>query len=121
MQISRESNNAQYQITSYTAESITVNEQTFTNSILIMPQYLIIWPVKNVQDITANTFLELIELQPEIILIGTGQLPGHIPPNITSVIYTSKIGLEVMTTGAAVRTYTALTAEGRKVLGALII
>lgn len=121
MQISRESNEAQYQITSYTADSITINEQVCTTSVLIMPQQLSVWPVKNVQDITAQTFLELIHLNPEIILIGTGALPGFIDPSITSVIYTSKIGLEVMTTSAACRTYTALTAEGRKVLAALII
>ncbi len=80
---------------------------------LVMPQYLASWDVKCIADLTSERVAELSALKPEIILIGTGNLP-FIPDSVI-------IKAEFMTTAAACRTYTVLAAERRNVLVALII
>lgn len=122
MQISRESNDAKYQITSYTANSVTINNtQVFTSSIILMPEYLEAWPVQDIKALTQNNILQLANLQPELVLLGSGETLVFPEPAVISALYATKIGLEVMTTTAACRTYAALSAEGRKVLAALIL
>jgi uncharacterized protein len=53
-------------------------------------------------------------------LIGTGKTPCAVPPALRTAFRERHIGLEVMTTAAAVHTYNIMLAEGRRV-GALLI
>lgn len=121
MQLDKEINNAKFQITRYTASSVTVNDQEFTASILIMPEYVAPWPVTNIQALTAQDLEAILALNPEIILLGTGPHTLFPDPAILQRIFKQHIGLEVMTTPAACRTYAALTSEGRNVVAALVI
>lgn len=121
MQLSKETNNARFQITKYSAESVTVNDQEYTSSILVTPNAIINWSAKNIDNLNTADIAEILKLQPAIILLGTGS--DLVFPNMAllQAIYAQKIGIETMTTPAACRTYTALTSEGRNVLAALII
>ncbi len=122
MQFNLESNPSKYQINGYTTNSVTVNAQQYTTSILVMPQYFSLWEeLHDIADLSQQSLLNLATLKPEIILLGTGANLVFPAPLITQVLFTQRIGLEIMTTGAACRTYAALTAEGRNVLAALII
>lgn len=112
MQFNLESNPAKYQINGYTANSVTINGQIYTQSILVMPQYLSLWDLN---------IIVLAALKPEIILLGTGGKLVFPDPAITQVLFAQRIGVETMTTAAACRTYTALTSEGRNVLAAMCI
>ena len=60
-----------------------------------------------------------IALRPEIILLGTGD--RHIFPEspLISDLASKSIGLEIMTTPAACRTYNVLVHENRQVVAAL--
>lgn len=121
MQLLRENNNAKYQITRYTTRSITVNDQTFAQSILIMPSYLSLWDKTCIKNIDERDLDKLLELKPELILLGSGQNMAFLNPGLHQNILMRKIGLEVMDTAAACRTFAALTAQGREVLAALIL
>ncbi len=53
-------------------------------------------------------------------LIGTGRDPAVLPAALREKFRDSKIAVETMTTGAAVRTYNILIGEGRPVAALLI-
>lgn len=121
MQLVRENNAAIYQIKAYTASSITVNEQILQQSILIMPQHLELWHIKQVNDLQESDLDKLLTLAPELIILGTGQKWLMPNPWVQEYLYAHRIGLEIMDTPAACRTYTALTTEGRHVLAGIIL
>lgn len=56
----------------------------------------------------------------EIVLLGTGAKLRFPHPSLTRPLIEAGIGLEVMDTGAACRTYNLLASEGRKVLVAIL-
>jgi uncharacterized protein len=62
----------------------------------------------------------LLALEPEVLLLGTGARQC-LPPAATLAAARSRgIGLEVMDTGAACRTYNILLSEGRRVVAGLL-
>jgi uncharacterized protein len=121
MEIRREQNDAQYQIRKYSPGCITVNEQEYSSSILVMPQYFSAWAVQDINSLQEINLLALLDLRPDVILLGTGDKLVFPASNITQTVTNKKVGLEIMTTDAACRTYTILVAEGRNVLAALLI
>ena len=56
-----------------------------------------------------------------MVLIGTGERSAFIDPVLYLNLIERGIGVEVMTTGAACRTYNILMAEGREVVAGLIL
>src|SRR5690606_34474718 len=57
---------------------------------------------------------------PEVVLIGTGLTQQFLPVAVTQPLLRVGIGVEVMSTQAAARTYNILMAEGRRVMAALL-
>jgi uncharacterized protein len=122
MQLEREPVNASYQIRAYAAQSITVNDQTLSHSLIITPQKLITeWPVAHIQQLRAEHIDMLLPLHPEILLIGTGQQLHFPEAALLAPLLKQHIGYEIMDTGAACRTYNILAAEQRAVAAALIV
>jgi uncharacterized protein len=56
-----------------------------------------------------------------VALLGTGSRQRFPHPRLSRALSEARIGLEVMTTAAACRTYNILMAEGRKVAAALLL
>lgn len=71
--------------------------------------------------LTAADFRRLLEYDPEIVLLGTGAAQRFPSPRDTAPLAQAQVGLEVMDTRAACRTYNILVAEGRRVVAALIL
>ena len=63
----------------------------------------------------------LLQMQPEILLIGCGTQKIHIPPSQLARLAAENIGVEVMDTTAACRTYNVLASENRKVAAILLL
>src|SRR3990167_2689274 len=115
-------NNAQYQIRSYQPGTITVNDKTLSKSIIITPTALIEdWAPQTIQDLTAESLNRIVEIRPDILLIGTGETMTFLSPEIYGELINLGIGVEFMDTSAACRTYNALSAENRNVAAALLI
>lgn len=109
-------------ISSYTPGKIGIGENAYENSLLITPAgEVLTWPIQHLDQLTESYCQEIVAYQPEIVIIGTGAI--HHLPNLTVIHYFTnhKIGIEIMSTNAACRTYNVLTLEGRHVLAGLII
>lgn len=121
MMISKDNNDALFQIRSYRPGAITINDQAYDHSLIITPQQLFDWAPQWLSEVTATDWPPVLELNPEIILFGAGKKFIMPHPSLLAPIYARKIGVESMDTGAACRTYMALAAEGRRVVAALLI
>jgi len=71
--------------------------------------------------LTDADFERLLQTSPEIVLLGTGATQRFPHPRLTAPLHRAQVGVEVMDTRAACRTYNILVAEGRNVAAALII
>ncbi|MHB8472380.1 MAG: Mth938-like domain-containing protein [Gammaproteobacteria bacterium] len=122
MKISQDTGTANYRIRGYAAGQVTVNDQVITRSVILLPERLIEdWPPQTFQALAAAHFAQLAILEAEIILIGTGAELKFPAPALLMPLYNAGIGVEVMDTGAACRTYNVLMAEGRAVAAALLM
>jgi uncharacterized protein len=115
-------NHATYQIRAFQPGSIQVNDQILHNSIIIAPNKLIEnWAPQTYAELNSQHLAMIIELSPAIVLIGTGSTIQFPAANVYGELINAGIGVEIMDTHAACRTYNALTAEDRNVIAALII
>ena len=122
MPFNLDNNKATYQIRGYQSGQIQVNDKVFTHSIIISAEKLIQpWRPQTLKDLVARDLAIIIELKPAILLLGTGEELIFPPLEIYGDLINHGIGVEIMNTSAAARTYNALTAEQRDVMAALII
>jgi uncharacterized protein len=109
-------------IQGYAEGQITINGVQYRSSLILTPDKVLPeWRPTGFTDLLSDDFLPLIELQPELILLGTGACHQFPHPSLTSEIIARRIGLEAMETAAACRTYNILMAEGRRVAAALLM
>lgn len=112
----------QYLFTAYGDGYVAVNGQRFESSLVVCPDQLLeTWSPRDFGALTEAHFAALVELAPEIVLLGTGQTLRFPHPRLTQALARAHIGFEAMDTYAAARTYNILVAEGRKVAAALIL
>ena len=99
-----------------------LSELILTRSFIISPKKLVDdWPPKHLQELTQLHIQAVLDLNPELVILGTGQLLEFPPPSLTEAMLTQGIGIEIMDTRAACRTYNVLMHEGRHVVAALIM
>lgn len=109
-------------IHAYADAWVRVNEQTYTHSLIVTPQRIIAdWQPRQFAALTAAHFAPIVELRPQVLLLGTGPRLRFPNPALTASLHSAGIGVEVMDIGAACRTYNILTGEGRQVAAALLI
>jgi len=109
-------------IKSYTENSVTINEETFTRSLIVQAQYLeSAWSPQHIDELDSDAIRALARLDTDIILLGTGQKQCFPDRRLFVPLYDKSIGIEVMDTPAACRTYNILLEEGRTVTAALLI
>ena len=109
-------------ITGYGADFVEINRQRYTNNFIVMADKLLLdWRATDFVSLTAGHFVQIIELKPEVVLLGTGEKHQFLHPKIVQNLTENGIPIECMSTPAACRTYNILMSEGRKVLAALLI
>jgi uncharacterized protein len=115
-------NQAAYQIRAYKPGFIKVNDVTYTQSLIVSPTQLITdWNPQAMAELSKDDLQKIIPLKPAILLIGTGESLCFPPVELYGELINQGIGVEIMDTSAACRTYNALTSENRNVVAALII
>jgi len=107
-------------VTAYGPGFIEINKVRHASAVLLTPERVEPWPVDSFDAIGEADFERLRDLGPEVALLGTGTRQRFPHPRLTRALTNARIGLEVMTTPAACRTYNILMAEGRKVAAALL-
>lgn len=111
----------QFFIRSVSAAGIRVDQEVFVNPFIISGQKIVArWNVESVDDINEESLQAIFDLEPEVILIGTGDTQIFLPPATQVHFFRRNFGFEVMTTDAACRTFNVLAAEGRHVVAALL-
>ena len=102
-------------------DGITVTDTLYRQSlVLTMDAIVTDWPVASVTDLDEEHLQPILELAPEVVLLGTGATQAFPPPRLVMKFYEKGIGFEAMTTEAACRTFNVMASEGRKVAAALI-
>ncbi len=109
-------------IDAYDKESVTVAGQVYQSSRLVTPAAgAVSWQVDRFEGLMADSLLPVVELRPQVVLIGTGARQRFPAPAVLRHLIDARIGFEIMDTGSACRTYNLLASEGRKVLAAIIV
>ncbi len=110
-----------YALRSADGHSAKVNEQILDQSLVLMPDKLIEdWPVTSAAALEPRHIDAVLELSPELVLLGTGRTQKFPQASVMAACLTRGIGIEVMSNDAAARTYSVLAGEGRRVAIALI-
>lgn len=85
-------------------------------SLLCFPNGMWAWPVAAVADLTAASLAPVFANAEaiDVFLIGAGRDPWVLPAPLRALFRERSISVDVMATGAAVRTYNILLAENRR-------
>ncbi|MDX1442464.1 MAG: Mth938-like domain-containing protein [Gammaproteobacteria bacterium] len=124
MKISRESPDAEvrYAVRGYGDEGVKINNKVYASSLVLTPNHLDdSWEPGAVRDWEPSTLDTLLEHDPEILLIGTGAQIHMLGAEFMAHALRQGVGLEVMDTEAACRTFNVLVSEGRRVVAGLVI
>ena len=109
-------------ITGYGDGYVEINKTPFAHAVVLSSDGAISeWSAQSFDDLEAHHFSQLVDLKPELILIGTGKRQRFPKPELLKALISAKIGFEIMDSQAACRTYNILVGEGRQVLLALIV
>jgi uncharacterized protein len=108
-------------ITGHGPEHVLVNGVRLDAPLLVGPEVgPLPWNVPGFSALQAAHFEALLAHDPELVLLGTGRRLRFPPPALVACLASARVGIEVMDTPAACRTYNILGGEGRRVLAALL-
>jgi len=99
---------------------VMVNGQRHESNLIVTPEQLLPWSATAFDALTAADFQGFLELNLEILLLGTGPKQRFPHPRLTRALMEKRIGVEAMDMQAACRTYNILMAEERRVAAALL-
>jgi uncharacterized protein len=97
-------------------------DMSHRGSILCLPSGIYGWDIASFDDVDGRTLRRVFDEADaiDILLIGAGTAPRRLPGPLSARLREAVISADVMTTGAAVRTFNVLLAEDRRVAAALI-
>jgi uncharacterized protein len=107
--------------TGYGPGYVSVNGVRRNTHSLVSAAQIKDWDIADFEALSPRHFASLIADRPEIVVFGTGSTQRFPHPSLSQLLYSAGIGLEIMDTKAACRTYNILCSEGRKVLAAILI
>ncbi len=109
-------------ITGYGSGYILINRERYESNVIVTAKTVVPgWSANSEMDLDESDLLPVIELAPQIVLIGSGALLRFPEPAALKGLIAARIGYEVMDTHAACRTYNILLEEGRNVAAALVL
>ena len=121
MPLAEEKITSRYSISAYTSNDITVNEKQYQQSLILSPNKLITpSPINSLGDLNEHTVQNILDLNPDVVLLGTGEKQIFPEPKVFALLGERGVGLEVMNTGALCRTFNILVAEDRDVVAVII-
>lgn len=121
MQINQEARD-KHSIQAYDETQIKVNNTVYSESLIVSSDNIISpWPVHCVTKLNALLLKPMLDLNPEIIIIGHRDQGKRIPFAMLQSITNQRIGVECMSIGAACRTFNVLLSEQRAVVLGIVI
>jgi uncharacterized protein len=107
-------------ITAYGDDYVMVNGARRDSSVVVTASEVRPWSAPSFDALAPEHFQELSDLGVEIVVLGTGPRQRFPHPRLTAALGAKRIGVEVMDSKAACRTYNILVAEERRVALALL-
>ncbi len=108
-------------IAAYREGAVRIGEREYAHSVILTAELLLEWPVASARELSLAQLDDALQQQPEILVLGTGAEHVFPPLALQAALSGRGIGLEVMHTAAACRTYNVLLSEDRRVAAALVI
>ena len=109
-------------IRSYGPGQLRIGDALHARSVIVTATTVIApWRPATAPELTAADLEPLLGLGPEVVLLGTGARQQFPDLQVLRILHEQRIGVEVMDTAAACRTYNVLVTEGRNVAAALIV
>ena len=101
---------------------IRVGAAEHRENVVLMPNAIATgWAPSGFDGLVDDDFARLLDSKPEVVLFGSGSAIRFPHPRLTRALTDAGVGLEVMDTPAACRTFNILAAEGRNVVAALLL
>lgn len=108
----------------YHPGELRVRNTTYEESLIVTPREGgMAWAPQSIDELEAQHLARLLELdpRPELILLGTGETQHFPPREIMAPLIDANIGVEIMTSAAACRTWNIVLSEGRQAAAAILI
>jgi len=108
-------------VRSVTAAGVQVVDRTVTGALILSATELVTdWPVTSLDELDEHLLEPVFALRPEVVLLGTGARQVFPAPELLMNFHNRGVGIEVMATAAACRTFNVLVSERRNVVAALL-
>jgi uncharacterized protein len=109
-------------IRSYGGGELRINDELYRNTLIVDAATIRAEPaLTDVQGLTAEHAVRILDLEPEVVLLGTGPRQVFPAPAFGAQFLRARVGYEVMDTGAACRTFNVLVSERRRVVALLML
>lgn len=103
------------------ADAIGIEHDSIDENFLLSPQRIYRpFAAGGLAALDEGALLQVIELAPDLLLLGTGQRQRFLPPRLQAVLLSRGIGVECMDNAAAARTFNLLADENRHLLAAFL-
>jgi uncharacterized protein len=122
MRFTQDSSSSTNLIRAYGSGELRVNDAVYRSAIILSAAAVQASPdIRDVEDLIRLDPSRILALDPELILLGTGPRQIFPPASFRAQFLSAGIGVEVMDTGAACRTFNVLVAEQRRVVALLMV
>jgi uncharacterized protein len=111
-----------YIVRSYSPGELRIGAEVLRRSCVVRADRIVRdWRPQTLDELTLEDLDVVLELEPEIVVLGVGERQRFPAVQITGALLARGVGCEVMTTDAACRTYNVLVSEDRRVVAALLL
>jgi len=109
-------------IDAYDQTRIRINGRDYASGLALTAEAVVCdWGPDRIADLDSGHVEALLALQPQVVIIGTGARQQFPDPALYFGLFEHGVGIEIMDTGAACRTYNILVGEGRRVVAGLLL
>lgn len=104
------------------ATSVTVVDRRLQRSFAVSATHIVEdLPVHSVDELDRPAIAKILELDPEVVLLGTGARTIFPAPVVLAEFLKRGIGLETMDNAAAARTFNVLVGENRRAVAVFLL
>ncbi|NCX94415.1 MAG: hypothetical protein EBX40_07045 [Gammaproteobacteria bacterium] len=122
MKIALELPDSIYFVRRYTPAEIVINNTAYGETVVLHQDALITdFNISSVHDLSPIQLEKLAARAPKTVILGTGTHQVFPDRALLKPFINAQIGVEIMSTQAAAKTYNILAAEGRNVMAILIL
>jgi len=120
MKFNQETSEGSNRFTGYGDGYFLINEERHDGNLIVTADRIDTWPVADFASLAPEHFAMLTDYAPEVVLFGTGKTIRFPHPRLTAALTNARIGVEIMDSQAACRTFNILLGEDRRVLAVLL-